>query len=332
MADRALLFDVYRLNIVDEDTLTFEFMGKNIRQDSEIALILEQVSKSDFDLDQESGRTTYRWSAREFARLDSSETDEIGPVYSLSLGRSTLQQRGQTVTDESIEEALTTFSPPSAEIIHLLFYMKRHLVIAEYNSSMMQTQAWRNSIHSMLKRAARSLGFLSELHLEPIPRDEEILNAFRSFDRLTRLRVRLRLPNPEMDRRTERLRQDMLRGEIREYTQDMKNPSGLSKAEDGLPFATAAMAQAGYKDGEVIMTGIRNTRRVTVRTGKIAVRGKLDGLKDFVRGIGATARTAEGQRVVRSILEEVDRIAEIPPQPLLDSPQNRSRDGEGRNL
>jgi hypothetical protein len=330
MADRALLFEVYRLNIVDDDDLSFEFMGQKIRTDSEVARVLEQVTKNDFDLIQESGRATYSWAAREFVNIDSLEADGQNIVYSLSLGRSTLQQRGQTVTDQSIEEALTTFYPPSAEIIHLLFYMKRHLVVVEYNSSLMQTQAWRNSIHSMLARAARSLDFLSEIRLEPIPRDEEILNAFRSFDRLTRLRVRLRIPNPEMDRRTERLRQDMLRGEIREYTQDMKNPAGLSKLEDGLPFATAAMAQAGYKDGEVIMTGIRNARRLTVRTGKIAVRGKLDGLKDYIRGIGVTARTAEGRRVVRSILEEVDRLAEVPSQPLLDSALGRSDDGEGR--
>ena len=56
-------------------------------------------------------------------------------------------------------------------------------------------------------------------------------------------------------------------GGIRDYTQDMKNPRGLSTDENGLPFATVAMAQAGYKDGETVMTGFRNGRKTTIRSG-----------------------------------------------------------------
>jgi hypothetical protein len=124
-----------------------------------------------------------------------------------------------------------------------------------------------------------------------------------------------------MDRRTERLRKDMVDSSIREYTQDMKNPSGLSQAEDGLPHATVVMAQQGYKDGEVVMTGIRDGRRRTVRTGKRAARGRIEGLRDFVRGISANAKTSEGKQIVRSILEEVDRVADLPIPPGPDGEQ-----------
>ena len=315
MADRPLLFEIYRLNIVDEDSLTFDFMGLNIRSDADIVRVLERVTDPGIDLNAASGRSTYRWSAREFGEINLQEGENRPSIYTLTLGRSMLQQRGQTVTESKIEEALTTLSPPSADLIHLLFYMERHLVVVEYNSEIMQSQAWKDALHSMLDRAARSAEFTSVIRLEPVPREEEILKAFRSFQRLTRLRVRLRIPNPEMDRRTERLRQDMVAGAIREYTQDMKNPAGLSQSEDGLPFATAAMAQGGYKDGEVVMTGMREGRRRTVRTGKRAARGRLEGLKDYIRGIAVNARTVEGKRVVQSILEEVDRMAEFPPPP-----------------
>ena len=104
----------------------------------------------------------------------------------------------------------------------------------------------------------------------------------------------------------------MLDGGIRDYTQDMRNPKGLSQAEDALPFASAAMAQAGYKEGDVVLTGLRDGRLRTVRTGKKAVRGSLEGLKDFVRGMAANARSQEAQHVLAAIMDEVDRIAEPP--------------------
>lgn len=318
MADQTLQFEIYRMNIVDEDVLAFDFMGRNIRTDQDIQRILERVTNPEFDWNTESGRATYRWSAREYSEIRLSDVADSPVVCVLTFGRSMLQQRGRTVTDSRIEDALTTLSPPSAEVIHFMFYMERHLVIAEYSSSVMQTQVWRHSLHSMLDRAAESIELRPGIRLEPVPRDEEIVGAFHSFQRLTRLRVRLRIPNPEMDRRTERLRREMVSSSIREYTQDMKNPSGLSKSEDALPFATVAMAQAGYKDGEVIMTGIRDGRRRTVRTGKHAARGKIEGLRDFVRGMAANAKTIEGRRIVSSILEEVDRVAELPAPPSAD--------------
>jgi hypothetical protein len=318
VADRTLQFEIYRLNIVDEEMPMFDFMGHNIRTDADIRRILERVTDPQFDLVAESGRATYKWSTREYTDVGPWDGAQSSDICIITIGRSMLQQRGQTVTASSVEDALTTLSPPSAEVVHLLFYMDRHLVVAEYSSALMQTQVWRESLHLMLDRAAKSLDFRPGIRLEPVPRDEEIIGAFRSFQRLTRLRVRLRIPNPEMDRRTERLRKDMEESAIREYTQDMKNPSGLSKSENGLPHATVVMAQQGYKDGEVVMTGIRDGRRRTVRTGKRAARGRIEGLRDFVRGIAVGAKTPEGKLIIRSILEEVDRVVETPIPPDAD--------------
>jgi hypothetical protein len=317
MKDRPFIFEIYRLNIVDEEEFTFNFMGRDIRSDNDVLQVLERVTDSAFDRETVSGRNTFKWSVREFTVYDTDANGDIS-ICGIALGRSALAQSGQTVTPDRIEDALTVFSPPSAEVIHLLFYLPRHLVTIEYNSEVMHSQSWRESLHRMLDRAAASLEFRSDVRLEPIPREEEILKAFRSFQRLTRLRVRLRIPNPELDRRTERLRREMVASAIREYTQDMKNPRGLSTDENGLPFATAAMAQAGYKDGEIVMTGVRDGRKATVRSGNRAARGRLEGLKDYIRGMSANAKTLEARNAIRSILEEVDRIAEPPTPPAME--------------
>jgi hypothetical protein len=150
MADRTLQFEIYRLNIVDEDRLTFDFMGRNIRTNEDIQRTLERVTDPQFDLDADSGRATYRWSAREYNEIRPWDDAQTSVICIVTLGRSMLQQRGQTVTASRVEEALTTLSPPPAEVVHLLFYMERHLVIAEYSSALMQTQVWRDSLHSML--------------------------------------------------------------------------------------------------------------------------------------------------------------------------------------
>jgi hypothetical protein len=321
MPEKPFVFEVYRLNIVEEDLLLFPFMGKNIRLDSDILRVISAATDSKFDLDNVSGRSTFRWSVREYAEYESNEN---GDVISITLGRSTLRKAGQTVTETKFEAALTQMSPPSSETIHIFFYMRRHLVIVEYSSAILSTQLWRTSLHTIFDNAAISLELLPGLRLEPVPREHEILREFRSFERLTRLRVKLRIPNPELDRRTEQLRQEMLSSGIREYTQDMKNPNGLSRSENALPFATAAMAQAGYKDGEVIMSGIREGRRVNnLRTGSRAARGRVDRLRDYLRGMSATARTMETKNAISRILEEVDLIAELPALPV----DEEGRDG-----
>ena len=230
MRDKPFVFEIYRLNVIESEELYLSFMGNSIRSDSDILRVLSRATESRFDQDSVSGRSTFRWSIREYSEYMDNATSQ---VVSVTLGRSTLRQSGQTVTETKFEAALTQMSPPSSETIHIFFYMKRHLVIVEYSSAILATQVWRTSLHSILDRAATSLELHPGIRLEPLPREEEILTEFRSFDRLTRLRVRLRIPNPELDRRTEQLRQEMLKSEIREYTQDMKIPT-VSRRAKGL--------------------------------------------------------------------------------------------------
>ncbi|MFH1985626.1 MAG: hypothetical protein ABIL58_27645 [Pseudomonadota bacterium] len=148
----------------------------------------------------------------------------------------------------------------------------------------------------------------SSLLLEEVPEQHEIVKLFRSFDRLTRLKVYLRLPNPELSRYTKSLYEDLEKGGIREYLQDMKNPGGLSKDEQARPFASIALAEEGYKSGEVLFEGIKENKFTKVRSSEDAARGKLDALKDYVRGVAANAKAKETQLVISAIAAEIDRL------------------------
>ncbi len=131
---------------------------------------------------------------------------------------------------------------------------------------------------------------------------------FKSFDKITRIKATLRIPNPELTRYTKSLFDDLKASDVREYTQDMKNPNGLSKSEDTRPFATAVLAQQGYKSGDVHMEGFRNDMFEKVTSGSNASRGTINSLRDFVRGLTANARAKETHTVLHEIAKEIDRI------------------------
>ena len=86
----------------------------------------------------------------------------------------------------------------------------------------------------------------------------------------------------------------------------------MSKAEDARPFASAVLAEQGYKKGEVQIEGIRNDSFEQATSGSTAVRGTVKGLRDFVRGMHANAKAKETQRALTAIAAEIDRIHPIP--------------------
>lgn len=306
MNKRPFEFELYRLHALDKSNL-FNCDDEPIRSDEDVARVIERSTASQFDLDRDSGRTAYRWSLRDFTRRVVSGT-EARPLIGVILARSLVTQIGPTVTDTGIQEGtVSKASPPLATPLYLLFDMARHLVAVEFNSILMGTDVWRSTLHEIFDAAAVSLKFRSTLRLEAVPETAAILGAFASFSRLTRLRLVLRLPNPELSRFTKKLKEEMEAASIREYKQDMSNPGGLSQREDALPFASAAMAQDGYKVGEVLMEGIINGKKKTVRTGKRAARGKLDIPKETVHQ-DAAAPMAEAPPAIVAVLTEIDHV------------------------
>jgi hypothetical protein len=313
MADRPLDFHLYRLIVVDEDTL--EFMGRPIRGDGDIVAILERSVESEFDVTIEGPVNQHRFSVRDFVDYGPMGVSDA-PMVGFTIARAVVQQYGPIVTEDAIITGTSTPDNPIATTANVIFYLERHIAAVAYNSALMDSHAWRNSLHDIFDHAATSLGIKSSLRLEPIPIDSEVLETFRSFTRLTRLRVHLKLPNPELSRHSVNLRNMMLNGGIRDFLQDMKGHDGLSQSPENLPYASAAMADQGYKSGEVTMEGERDGEPVKVVTGQTAARVSLEGerIREYVRGMSAITRTQEGHKLTKNLLEVIDRIFPKPTQ------------------
>ena len=305
MRERRFEFELYRLNIIDDLDLWTNHL-ETLRSDEEIVAVLRAATRPEFDWTSAGEIRRYRWSLRGFQRYDA---EGFADVVSLTLARSILEEYGQVVTDEDVVHGRSESSPPLAITCELFFFLRRHLVAVERSSSILRSNTWRFAVEDITSAAARNGGYRSKIALEPHPKQDEIIAAFRSFDVLTRLRVHLRLPNPELNRYTRSLYEDLVSGGIRDYIQDMRNQDGLNKAEDERPFASAAMAQQGYKVKEVTLEGVRDGRREQVITGRHAARGRVGELREFVRGLKANANTKEGARVLEAISEEIERIA-----------------------
>lgn len=310
MSKTPFQFNLYRLNIVDEDQAMLGFMGDPLRGDADIERLLKSSVDPEFDSTTENEKTTLKWSLREFVEF-TPEGGAAGEVLGLVLARSLMSQAAPTVTDEGIEDTRSEMSPPPAITVHMFFYMQRHIVAVEHHSAIFATDAWRKAVHGIFKAAAREQGTTSTLQLEPIPGQDEILNTFRSFSKLVKLKVKLRMPNPEMTRITERLKHDMEKGGVREYLHQMYSPNGLNQSEDAIPFAAAALAQAGYKEGDVLMEGTRDGKRQKVKTGLTAERTGLEHTREFVRGALANAKTKECKQALSSVIKRINEV--VPP-------------------
>lgn len=187
------------------------------------------------------------------------------------MARSTLQKEGEIVTDDGIIGGQSESYPPLADTFGILIFLERHLVAVEYNSVLLNSHFWRDVFVQINTKAAASLGFSSFASLEPVPATEKMTTIVKSFEKLIRLKVAVRIPNPELDKWTQKLHDEMKKNGIREYLQDMKNKNGLNTDAGMRPHTTMRMAEAGYKDGEVVMAGLINGKFETVRTGQDAL-------------------------------------------------------------
>lgn len=302
-------FDLYRLTVLDTEGL-MEFMGTPLRSDSDIVSVLRESCKSEFDFRNEATTAIYDWGLRNFVFLPTGDSDE--DVCEVTLAKATIEKDGAIFTPSSVQPGTSIAQPPPAAYVKIIFNMKRHLVAVEHNSAITNGHGWLKAFHEIVRQASVSLDFSSSIELQEKPKKSEILETFMSFDRLTRIKVKLLLPNPELSRLTQHLYDELSQGGVRLFIADMRNPGGLSQAEETLPHAAAAMAEDGYKKGEVLLEGVRGGRRETVKTGTQAARGKVEGIKDFVRGQASAVRTQEGKAVTEAILKEIDRVADEP--------------------
>lgn len=306
MGRRDFNFDLYRLTVLDDESL-FEFMGDFMRSDVEIVKVIKAACHAKWDKKQVARKATYLWGLRNFVELRSQVAG--ANCFMVSLIKATLERDGVVVTAETIQQGTSAANPPLAEVAHLIFYMKRHLVAVERKSTITEDEGWLAGFHGLLRPVSNSLKYRSNIILHPKPMKSDILKSFLSFDRLTRLRVQLLLPNPDLTRLTRKLFQELQEGGIRTYLADMRNPGGLSQKELTLPHAAAAMAEDGYKEGDVLLEGFRGGKRETIKTGKRPARGLVEGAKEFVDELGSLSTTVQGEMFTDAVLEEIERLS-----------------------
>lgn len=309
---RKFSFDLFRLNVVDLVDLFMPEQSSLVRGDDDLIRIIKLACSSEFDKEQDTSSAKFKWSLRYFSDYKNLIPDRR--ILSAILARSILEKDGLIVTDDGISEGSSASSPPLASTMIVFFDLKRHLVAVEHSGELSQV-SWKDHIEKIFDDASLSLGKASTIKLEPVPEKHEITGLFKSFDRLTRIKGTLRIPNPELTRYTKSLFDDLKASNVREYTQDMKNPGGLSKDENARPFATAVLAQQGYKTGDFQMEGYRNDTFEKVTSGASASRGAINSLKQFVRGLSANAKAKETQKALSEIAKEIDRIHPIDPRP-----------------
>lgn len=286
------------------------FMGKPLRGDDDIITVLKTACDSQWDFRHEATTAIYDWGLRNFEFLQTDLPDES--ICSLTLAKATIEKDGAIFTPSSVQLGTSVAQPPPAAFVKIIFNMKRHLVAVEHNSAITNGNGWLKAFHEIIQRSAVSLEFSSIIELQAKPKKSEILETFMSFQRLTRIKVKLLLPNPELSRLTQHLYDELREGGVRLFIADMRNPGGLSQKEQTLPHAAAAMAEDGYKKGEVLLEGVRGGRKESVKTGTQPARGKVEGIKDFVRGQASAVRTLEGKAVTDAILKEIDRVSDQP--------------------
>lgn len=306
--DKPFDFRAHRLNVVHQPDLFRENIGI-VENDAQILSLIESSTNSQHDLIIEGRENIYKWAIRDAELID--VTDKAR-VLSFKIVRSIVREPSDVLTDENVSHGYVDYDPPKAVSCTCLLYFNRHAVAVEYASALMSSEAWRKNFSSIVASAARSLRIGSTLELEPIPSEREILETFRSYRKLTRMRVYLRIPNPELSQHARKLYSEMKEGGVREYLQDMKNPTGLSKEEASLPYAAADIAQNGYKKGDVKFEGIRGHRFEKISTGSKAARGSISGVKEFVRGLSANAKSKEAAKVLEAVASELERVAPPP--------------------
>lgn len=308
----AFQFCLYRTNLLDDEVPPMlrglPSNGKPIGGIEDELSVYRRATDSAHDQQSTWRRVKYLWVARNFR--DYGTVHRKIRLASLVFARAEVEREGPVIKRHAIAEGTAVTSPPVPQSTHLFLLPARHIAAVEYNSVLMHTNHWRERLHNALMQAARALNLGQYPTIEPIPTREQILDTFNSFDSLQRLYVRLRLPNPDLTRYTQELFERLAKSGIRDYRQDMRNPNGLSQNEGTIPHASAAMAQSGYKQGEVIMGGVRDGKQEEVRTGDVAARYSVPIRSDLLFNEEGTLSAQDHATLLADLVEKIEEVVD----------------------
>lgn len=294
-------FFLYRLNKEYRYDL-FSSRNASERTDDEwLADYLATVCNREYDFKKETRRAVYTWSLRNYQNLEND-------FSSVVLARSQLQKTSTIVTDDSLTVGDSISNPPPADTIVLLFYWKRHIVIVENRAGMTTGETWLRNFHAIIENAKSYTSIPVAPRLEPISVRGTILEHLRTLDKVFRFRVRLKLPNPELNRWSKQIYDEMIEQHLTEYLQEFISPTGIRVDENSKAYSSGALAELGYKEGGVQIEGQKNGESVLIDEGKTAVKGKIEQLRSFIRGIETNATSKQLKNALVRIESEVNRL------------------------
>lgn len=299
-------FMAYRLIKSTEEDLWSMMRTNDLINDNDILTFWEHACSSKYDVIHQTEKNKYKWSFRKGTSLINSNEEKLLDVY--ILGKSLLEKDAMVVDENGFHEDRTYSQPAPAETMELLVFWKRHIVLVENRSQMVTGETWLKHYNEIMVKVSENMDYKKMPQLENIPPEKSILSIFLELPRVTRIKVHLELPNPDMSRLTKQLKEKLEEDKIQELKQDMFNSNGMSKKEDGLPFSSLALAELGYKKGPVLVEGEDEEGPQRYETGKDTAKGSLVGFKSFIRGLRANARTKEGNGILDAIESELVRV------------------------
>lgn len=294
-------FFLYRLNKEYRYDLFKRKDRGDITDDDCLRSYLAQICTEQYDYKKATRASSYTWSLRNYQELSDG-------FSSLVLARSRLQKTTTIVTADSLTVGESVSFPPPADTIVLLIMWSRHIVIVENRAGMTTGETWLRNFDAIVDNAQLTVDAPIAPRLEPIPLRGTILEYLRSLDTIFRLRLRLKLPNPELSRWAERIYSEMVEGNLSEYLQEFVSPEGINVSEQSRAFSSAAMAELGYKEGSVQIDGEKDGKPVRLDEGKTAIKGKVDQLRSVIRGLETNASGSRLPNALRVLRSEVDRL------------------------
>jgi len=161
-----------------------------------------------------------------------------------------------------------------------------------------------------LNSAAHGLSYTSLVDLEPIAPRQIVEERLRSFDRITRLRLTLRIPNPDLMPEFKKLFDELEESGIRELTEDMRSERGLKMEANSIPRMSIDMAMNGYRKGSVHVYGQRNGKAERFTIADDVARIDLRDLRSYAEGMEAAADKKGEKRLLKAIIERIDETLE----------------------
>lgn len=225
----------------------------------------------------------------------------------MTFSREVTSRKGPIITPGGVAHGISTLSHPSATLVRILIDLKRHICAVEDVPGVIQARSgWKTSLQTILNTAAWKLLFKSMIRLTPVVPAETVAVRIKSFEKVTRLRVTLSIPNPDLGPSFQRLFDDMKGGGVRELTQDMRNERGLTVEPDTLPQAALDMAMTGYRKGKIHLYGYRDGQKDSFTVADDVARIEIGEARDLTEGNVSGQGSSSLKRFAQTIMERID--------------------------